>query len=72
MSKTRIEPVRLPDGKLITPIPPCGGSWETTADGAIKPRDPATARAAGLDWAPAAPAAPAPAVSAPAPAAATK
>ena len=56
---TRIEPLRLPDGKVIPPSPPCGGSWSLTADGALQPRDEATARAAGLAWQPAAPPAPA-------------
>lgn len=56
---TRIEPLRLPDGKVVTPNPPTGGSWQITADGALQPRDEATARAAGLAWQPAAPPAPA-------------
>lgn len=56
---TRIEPLRLPDGKVVTPNPPTGGSWLTTADGALQPRDEATARGAGLAWQPAAPPAPA-------------
>lgn len=67
---TRIEPLRLADGKAITPIPPAAGSWAITADGALQPRDRDTAKRAGLDWvepvvaapaavpAPAAPAAP--------------
>lgn len=58
---TRIEPLRLPDGKVVTPNPPTGGSWQITADGALQPRDEATARAAGLAWptTPTAPTAPA-------------
>lgn len=56
---TRIEPLRLPDGKVVTPNPPTGGSWQITADGALQPRDAATARAAGLAWQPAEPPAPA-------------
>lgn len=55
---TRIEPLRLPDGKVVTPNPPTGGSWQITADGALQPRDEATARAAGLAW-PTTPTAPA-------------
>lgn len=47
---TRIDPLRLPDGKVITPQPPTGGSWMVTADGALQPRDEATAKAAGLQW----------------------
>ena len=63
---TRIEPLRLPDGRVITPNPPTGGSWATTDDGALVPRDHATADRAGLDWVepvpmPAAAPAPAPA-----------
>lgn len=51
MSKPiRIEPVRLPDGKVITPNPPVGGCWMTTDDGALQPRDKETAAAAGLAW----------------------
>jgi hypothetical protein len=63
---TRIEPLRLADGKTITPIPPTAGSWAITADGALQPRDRDTAKRAGLDWVE--PAATAP-VAAPAPAA---
>lgn len=59
---TRIEPLRLPDGKVIPPSPPCGGSWSLTADGALQPRDEATALAAGLGWPPAVPVAVPPAV----------
>lgn len=58
----RIEPIRLPDGRVITPNPPVGGCWLITADGALQPRDKPTAKAAGLDW---------PASAAPAPATAT-
>lgn len=47
---TRIEPLRLPDGKVITPNPPSGGSWMHTTDGALQPRDKATADRAGLAW----------------------
>ena len=36
---TRIEPLPLPDGKVNTPNPPTGGSWQITADGALQPRD---------------------------------
>lgn len=66
---TRIEPLRLPDGRVITPNPPTGGSWSTTADGALVPRDQATADRAGLDWVETVPmpaAAPAPAAVKPA------
>lgn len=47
---TRIEPLRLTDGKVITPNPPSGGSWTITADGALQPRDRGTAERAGLAW----------------------
>jgi hypothetical protein len=47
---TRIEPLRLNDGRVITPNPPTGGSWVVAADGALVPRDHATANRAGLDW----------------------
>ena len=65
----RIEPIRLPDGTTVTPTPPVGGCWMTTADGALQPRDRPTAKAAGLDWPePAAPSAAAAPVAVPAPA----
>lgn len=48
--KTKIDPIKTEDGKLITPTPPSGGSWTVDAGGALVPRDKATAEGAGLTW----------------------
>jgi len=48
----RLEPTDPPSN------PPCGGNWTRDNDGGLTPADESTATAAGLEWAPAAPATP--------------